>query len=162
MDYSYLNQAAAQFDSTCLQNGMDPTGLANMPCGYGDLTSCSQMSQAAYRYTAAAASMARSYNPVASPVGPGNTSGMTSLHHPNGPSSQCGMMNSRPHHQDIHRSSMFPGSMNLQCKRRETIISQVECGLGDRNYSVREEAHNHKRFNCANYLFMAELTLSLH
>lgn len=116
MDYSYLNQAAAQFDPTCLQNGMDPTAL-NMPCGYGDLTSCSQMSQAAYRYTAAAASMARSYNTVSSPVGPGNASGMNQLHHPNGPSGQCGMMNSRPHHhQDIHRTSMFPASMNLQCK----------------------------------------------
>lgn len=85
MDYSYLNQAAtaaASFDSaSCLQSsaaaavaaaGMDSgigglggIGLANMPCSYGDLTSCSQMSQAAYRYTAAAASMARSYNPVA-------------------------------------------------------------------------------------------------
>ncbi|XP_044254778.1 paired mesoderm homeobox protein 2B-like [Tribolium madens] len=51
MDYSYLNQAG--FDSSCLQGaGMDPTGLGNMPCSYGDLTSCSQMSQAAYRYTA--------------------------------------------------------------------------------------------------------------
>lgn len=122
MDYSYLNQAAAQFDSTCLQNGMDPTGLANMPCAYGDLTSCSQMSQAAYRYTAAAASMARSYNPVGSGVGPGTT-GMTSLHHPNGPSSQCSVMNGRSHHQDIHRSSMFPSSMNLQCKCMPSVSS---------------------------------------
>lgn len=152
MDYSYLNQAAAQFDSTCLQNGMDPTGLTNMPCGYGDLTSCSQMSQAAYRYTAAAASMARSYNPVASPVGPGNTPGMTSLHHPNGPSSQCGMMNGRSHHQDIHRSSMFPGSMNLQCKRTIDFSGRI---IQD------SRRHNHKRFNCSNYLFMPEeLTLS--
>ncbi|CAH1960049.1 unnamed protein product [Acanthoscelides obtectus] len=47
MDYSYLNQAG--FDSSCLQGtGMDPAGL-NMPCSYGDLTSCGQMSQAAYR-----------------------------------------------------------------------------------------------------------------
>lgn len=115
MDYSYLNQAAASFDSSCLQSSMDPTGLANMPCSYGDLTSCSQMSQAAYRYTAAAASMARSYNPVGSGVGPVG-SGMGGLHHPGGPGPQCAVMGGRNHHQDIHRSSMFPSSMNLQCK----------------------------------------------
>lgn len=114
MDYSYLNQAAATFDSSCLQNGMDPTGLANMPCSYGDLTSCSQMSQAAYRYTAAAASMARSYNPVGS-VGPGSVGSMSALHHAGGPGSQCSVMGGRSH-QDVHRASMFPSSMNLNCK----------------------------------------------
>ncbi|XP_055705346.1 paired mesoderm homeobox protein 2B-like [Phlebotomus papatasi] len=113
MDYSYLNQAAASFDSSCLQGGMDPTGLANMPCAYGDLTSCSQMSQAAYRYTAAAASMARSYNPVGTGVGHGGTT-MGALHHTGAPGSQCGVMNGRSHHQDMHRTSMFPTSMNLQ------------------------------------------------
>uniref|UniRef100_A0AAR5P804 Uncharacterized protein n=2 Tax=Dendroctonus ponderosae TaxID=77166 RepID=A0AAR5P804_DENPD len=104
MDYSYLNQAS--FDSSCLQSSMDPTGLTNMPCSYGDLTSCSQMSQAAYRYTAAAASMARSYNPSAgAPMG---------VHHsPAG--SQCAVMGTRPHVQDVHRAAgMFPSSMNLQ------------------------------------------------
>lgn len=106
MDYSYLNQAAT-FDSSCLQGTtMDPTGLGNMPCSYGDLTSCSQMSQAAYRYTAAAASMARTYNPGAS--GP-------MVHHPGGASSQCAVMGARPHVQDVHRATaMFPSSMNLQ------------------------------------------------
>ena len=111
MDYSYLNQAAATFDSSCLQSSMDPTGLGNMPCSYGDLTSCSQMSQAAYRYTAAAASMARSYNPVG--AGPGNVT-MSALHHA-GPASQCSVMGARAH-QDVHRASMFQTSMNLQCK----------------------------------------------
>lgn len=110
MDYSYLNQAAASFDTTCLQ--MDPTGL-NMPCSYGDITSCNQMSQAAYRYTAAAANMARSYNPVVTGVGPGN--GMSALHHPGTPVTQCSVMGAR---QDVHRASMFPSSMNLQCKSR--------------------------------------------
>lgn len=118
MDYSYLNQAAAGFDSSCLQGGMDPTGLGNMPCTYGDLTSCSQMSQAAYRYTAAAASMARSYNPVGTGVGPGNV-GMSALHHAAaaaaGPGSQCSVMGGRTH-QDVHRASMFQTSMNLQCE----------------------------------------------
>lgn len=117
MDYSYLNQAAASFDTNCLQGGMDPTGLANMPCTYGDLTSCSQMSQA-YRYTAAAASMARSYNPVGSGVGPGSAAAaaMSGLHHPGGPGSQCSVMGARSHHQDVHRTSMFSTSMSMQCK----------------------------------------------
>lgn len=105
MDYSYLNQA--NFDSSCLQGTtMDPTGLSNMPCSYGDLTSCSQMSQAAYRYTAAAASMARSYNPAAS--------GPMGVHHPGTASSQCAVMGGRPHVQDVHRATMFPTTMNLQ------------------------------------------------
>lgn len=109
MDYSYLNQAAAAgFDSSCLQSSMDPTGLGNMPCSYGDLTSCSQMSQAAYRYTAAAASMARSYNP-----GAGASMG---VHHPAAAASQCAVMGGRPHVQDVHRASMFSTSMNLQSK----------------------------------------------
>ncbi|XP_050303590.1 paired mesoderm homeobox protein 2B-like [Anthonomus grandis grandis] len=104
MDYSYLNQAS--FESSCLQGaGMDPTGLTNMPCSYGDLTSCSQMSQAAYRYTAAAASMARTYNPTAgAPMG---------VHHSTA-GSQCAVMGGRTHVQDVHRAGMFPASMNLQ------------------------------------------------
>ncbi|KAK6637713.1 hypothetical protein RUM44_008135 [Polyplax serrata] len=106
MDYSYLNQAAAAatFDtSSCsLTAGMDPSSLGNMPCSYGDLTSCSQMSQAAYRYTAAAATMARNYNP-----GGGGMVG----HHPAG-GGQCAVMGGR---QDVHhRPPMFPSSMNLQ------------------------------------------------
>ncbi len=113
MDYSYLNQAAASFDSSCLQSSMDPTGLGNMPCTYGDLTSCSQMSQAAYRYTAAAASMARTYNPVGTGVGPGGSS-MGGLHHPGGPGSPCSVMGPRSHHQDVHRASMFSSSMSMQ------------------------------------------------
>lgn len=115
MDYSYLNQAAG-FDSSCLQGTMDPTGLANMPCTYGDLTSCSQMSQAAYRYTAAAASMARSYNPG---VGGPGSGAMSALHHAGGPGSQCSVMGARTH-QDVHRASMFPATMNLNCKYKST------------------------------------------
>lgn len=121
MDYSYLNQAVASFDSTCLQTTMDPSGL-NMPCSYGDLTSCNQMSQAAYRYTAAAATMARSYNPVAGGV-TGNA-GMSSLHHSAGPvASQCSVMGARTH-QDVHRASMFPSSMNLQCEYQPSYRRQ--------------------------------------
>lgn len=119
MDYSYLNQAAAAgFDSSCLQaSAMDPTGLGNMPCSYGDLTSCSQMSQAAYRYTAAAASMARSYNPATG--GPGSMG----VHHPGASGSQCAVMGARPHVQDVHhRAGMFPSTMNLQSKSRINLI----------------------------------------
>lgn len=115
MDYSYLNQAAAAtFDTACLQSSMDPTSL-NMPCTYGDLTSCNQMSQAAYRYTAAAASMARSYNPVGTCVGNSAQSGMNALHHGAAAATQCSVMGSRSH-QDVHRATMFPTTMNLQCK----------------------------------------------
>lgn len=115
MDYSYLNQAAAAgFDSSCLQGAaMDPTGLGNMPCTYGDITSCSQMSQAAYRYTAAAASMARSYNPA----GGAAAAAAMGVHHPGSAASQCAVMGARPHVQDVHRATaMFPSSMNLQSK----------------------------------------------
>lgn len=129
MDYSYLNQAAATFDTNCLQNGMDPTGLANMPCSYGDLTSCSQMSQA-YRYTAAAASMARTYNPsAASGVGSaGGTTTMGGLHHPVASGAQCSVMGARSHHQDVHRSSVFSTSMSMQSKSIDplSIVKQYQ------------------------------------
>lgn len=97
MDYSYLNQAAASFDSS----GMD-AGLGNMPCSYSDLTSCSQMSQAAYRYTAAAASMARGYTP---------SGGMVPHHPGSGGGAHCAVMGGR---QDVHRAPIFPTTMNLQ------------------------------------------------
>ncbi|KAI4463273.1 helix-turn-helix domain [Holotrichia oblita] len=142
MDYSYLNQAAG-FDSSCLQGaGMDPTGLGNMPCSYGDITSCSQMSQAAYRYTAAAASMARSYNP-------GGSSGTMGVHHPGATATQCAVMGGRPHVQDVHRATMFPSSMNLQIrelceygtvirKLQDSCLPRIFYRL-DRNYGATEE-----------------------
>lgn len=130
MDYSYLNQAG--FDSSCLQTaGMDPTGLGNMPCSYGDLTSCSQMSQAAYRYTAAAASMARSYNPAAAGAG---AMGVAAHHHAAAAAagSQCAVMAARPHHQDVHhRAAMFPSTMNLQSK----YYPYIHC-----TYSIHEKS----------------------
>lgn len=111
MDYSYLNQAAG-FDANCLQGGVDPTGLSNMPCSYSDF-SCNQMQQA-YRYTAAAASMARSYNPVGPGVGPSTAAAMSGLHHTGSAVSQCSVVGPRAHHQDVHRTSMFPTSMSMQ------------------------------------------------
>lgn len=71
------------------------------------------MSQAAYRYTAAAASMARSYNPAA--TGP-------MVHHPGTAGSQCAVMGARPHVQDVHRATMFPSSMNLQSEYKSYIL----------------------------------------
>ncbi|CAH0769553.1 unnamed protein product [Bemisia tabaci] len=95
MDYSYLNQAAAGFDaSSCslAASGMDHTGLGT----YGDLTSCSQMTQ--YRY-----SMARSYNPP-----PGG-------HHLGSSAASPSAVMCARTHQDHHRpTSMFPSTMNLQ------------------------------------------------
>ena len=134
MDYSYLNQAGFDASSCSLTAaaaaGMDPTGLGNMPCSYGDLTSCSQMSQAAYRYTAAAASMARSYNPGAGVTGGAAAAGhMAGVghHHPGAPGSQCAVMGSRPHHQEHvhHRAPMFPSTMNLQSEYADRIVNGV-------------------------------------
>jgi paired mesoderm homeobox protein 2 len=137
MDYSYLNQAGFDASSCSLTAaaaaGMDPTGLGNMPCSYGDLTSCSQMSQAAYRYTAAAASMARSYNPGAGVTGGAPAAGHMGHHHPGAPGSQCAVMGSRPHHQDHvhHRAPMFPSTMNLQSEysQRTILVRTMDSSL---------------------------------
>lgn len=133
MDYSYLNQAAASFDaSSCslAAAGMDPSGLGNMPCSYGDLTSCSQMSQAAYRYTAAAASMARGYNPAAAAAAAAAASAAPThmTHHHGGPpppSAQCAVMGSRTHQEHVHhRAPMFTSTMNLQGKLTQNKSEQ--------------------------------------
>lgn len=161
MDYSYLNQAAATFDTNCLQNGMDPTGLANMPCSYGDLTSCSQMSQA-YRYTAAAASMARGYNPVGTAVGH-STAAMTGLHHATGPGSQCSVMGTRNHHQDVHRTSMFSTSMSMQCefllpfsflfgKKKRKFFFPYFINFGPKKVSVRKKKVEKKNVRESNII----------
>lgn len=112
MDYSYLNQAAADFDATARSlttTGMDTMGIGS--CSYGDLTSCRQMSQA-YGYTAA--SMARSYNHTT------NTGGAPMGHSLGGSMSQCGIMGSRTH-QDHQRPPMF-ASMNLQGEFRSVTF----------------------------------------
>lgn len=83
------------------------------------------MSQAAYRYTAAAASMARTYNPTAG----AGAMGVAAHHHAAAAAaaagSQCAVMAARPHHQDVHhRAAMFPSSMNLQSKSH--LYTQVQ------------------------------------
>ena len=101
MDYAYLNQAAAGFDtSSCsLGGGLGAAGMdsAHAPYSYSDLTSCSQM-PSAYRYSGAGV---RGYN-----TGVGTQ--------------QCGVMG-RP--QDPR--SMFPSSVtpvNLQSKSKGEIL----------------------------------------
>lgn len=121
MDYSYLNQAG--FDTSgCLQGptpGMvDMTSLGGMPCTYGDLSSCSQMSQAAYRYTA---SMAASRSVGYSSGTPGHHTGVSSA----GP---CSGMSVRPHPQDV-RAAMFPASMGLQGMFRLLVKLLIINGL---------------------------------
>ncbi|KAK0079731.1 hypothetical protein PV325_000882 [Microctonus aethiopoides] len=118
MDYSYLNQAAAAaaagFEaSSCALTASD------MQCGYGDLGSCSQMSQAAYRYTAARAA-GYPTNSVAS----GATSGPTlTSHHTSHPhahahhaahATPCSVMAARTQEVHRHAASIFNQSINLQ------------------------------------------------
>ncbi|KAK0164985.1 hypothetical protein PV328_003547 [Microctonus aethiopoides] len=120
MDYSYLNQAAAAaaagFEaSSCALTASD------MQCGYGDLGSCSQMSQAAYRYTAARAA-GYPTNSVAS----GATSGPTlTSHHTSHPhahahhaahATPCSVMAARTQEVHRHAASIFNQSINLQGK----------------------------------------------
>lgn len=118
MDYSYLNQAAAAAAA-----GFEASSCAlasDMQCGYGDLGSCSQMSQAAYRYTAARAAGYPGNG------GTGGGSGPTlSSHHSGHPhthahhgahTTPCSVMAART--QDVHRhaASLFNQSINLQSK----------------------------------------------
>ncbi|XP_066600620.1 paired mesoderm homeobox protein 2A-like [Prorops nasuta] len=119
MDYSYLNQAAAAAAA-----GFDASSCAltagDMQCGYGDLSSCSQMSQAAYRYTAARAA---GYPGNAGAATAGGTASLA--HHGAHPhahahahhathASPCSVMAARS--QDVHRhaASIFPSAINLQ------------------------------------------------
>ncbi|XP_008560226.1 paired mesoderm homeobox protein 2B [Microplitis demolitor] len=117
MDYSYLNQAAAAAAA-----GFEASSCAlatDMQCGYGDLGSCSQMSQAAYRYTAA-----RAAGYPGNSAGGGANSGPTlaghhathphaHAHHP-AHATPCSVMAART--QDVHRhaASIFNQSINLQ------------------------------------------------
>ncbi|EZA52663.1 hypothetical protein DMN91_002062 [Ooceraea biroi] len=120
MDYSYLNQAAAAAAA-----GFEASSCAlaagEMQCSYGDLSSCSQMSQAAYRYTAARAA---GY-PGNAAVAAGATSGGTPLaaHHTTHPhahahhgahSTPCSVMAARSQEVHRHAASIFPSAINLQ------------------------------------------------
>ena len=116
MDYSYLNQAAAAA-AAGFEASSCALAASEMQCaGYGDLSSCSQMSQA-YRYGAAA--VARYPGNTATAAG-ANAGGAQSLasHQANHPhahhAAACSVMAARG--QDVHRhaASIFPSAINLQ------------------------------------------------
>ncbi|XP_011254255.2 paired mesoderm homeobox protein 2A [Camponotus floridanus] len=121
MDYSYLNQAAAAAAA-----GFEASSCAlaagEMQCSYGDLSSCSQMSQAAYRYTAARAA---GYPGNAAAAAAGAAAGGTPLtahhtahshthaHH-GAHSTPCSVMAARSQEVHRHAASIFPSAINLQ------------------------------------------------
>lgn len=128
MDYSYLNQA--NFDgltgTTAAASNMDHAAM-----GYGDLTTCGQMTHAAYRFGPTASMAARSYNTAmghhlsaaaaAAAVASGNGhngTGVTSAAAAAAAAAARG--HHHGHHQDHHpgRPTMFSTAMNLPGKRR--------------------------------------------
>lgn len=118
MDYSYLNQAAAAA-AAGFEASSCALAASEMQCGYGDLSSCSQMSQAAYRYTAARAA---GYPGNAGTTGGTNGPSLGSHHpahshahaHHAAHATPCSVMAART--QDVHRhaASIFPSAINLQ------------------------------------------------
>ncbi|XP_032668148.1 paired mesoderm homeobox protein 2A-like isoform X2 [Odontomachus brunneus] len=125
MDYSYLNQAAAAAAA-----GFEASSCAlaagEMQCSYGDLSSCSQMSQAAYRYTAArAAGYPGNAAAAAAGAAAAAAAGGTPLtaHHTAHPhahahhgahSTPCSVMAARSQEVHRHAASIFPSAINLQ------------------------------------------------
>ncbi|XP_029658966.1 paired mesoderm homeobox protein 2A-like [Formica exsecta] len=119
MDYSYLNQAAAAAAA-----GFEASSCAlaagEMQCSYGDLSSCSQMSQAAYRYTAARAA-GYPGNAAAAGAAAGGTP-LTAHHtahshthaHHGAHSTPCSVMAARSQEVHRHAASIFPSAINLQ------------------------------------------------
>ncbi|XP_012528603.2 paired mesoderm homeobox protein 2A [Monomorium pharaonis] len=120
MDYSYLNQAAAAAAA-----GFEASSCAlaagEMQCSYGDLSSCSQMSQAAYRYTAARAAGYPGNAAAAAGAAAGGTP--LTAHHTTHPhahahhgahSTPCSVMAARSQEVHRHAASIFPSAINLQ------------------------------------------------
>lgn len=122
MDYSYLNQAAVAAAAGFEAASSCALAASEMQCGYGDLTSCSQMSQAAYRYTAARAAGYQNAAPTA--VTAGAVTPLTSHHsaHPHAHShhaahpTPCSVMAARSQEVHRHAASIFPSAINLQGK----------------------------------------------
>ncbi|KYQ51261.1 Paired mesoderm homeobox protein 2B [Trachymyrmex zeteki] len=106
MDYSYLNQAAAAAAA-----GFEASSCAlaagEMQCSYGDLSSCSQMSQAAYRYTAGAAA-------GGTPLTAHHTAHPHAHAHHGAHSTPCSVMAARSQEVHRHAASIFPSAINLQ------------------------------------------------
>ncbi|XP_012279881.1 paired mesoderm homeobox protein 2A [Orussus abietinus] len=117
MDYSYLNQAAAAA-AAGFEASSCALAASEMQCGYADLGSCSQMSQAAYRYTAARAA-AYPGNATAAAAGGAPLGAHHAAHphahaHHGAHATPCSVMAARS--QDVHRhaASIFPSAINLQ------------------------------------------------
>lgn len=118
MDYSYLNQAAAAA-AAGFEASSCALAASEMQCGYGDLSSCSQMSQAAYRYTAARAA---GYPGNAGTTGTGSTTSLGAHHtthshahaHHGAHTTPCSVMAARSQEVHRHAASIFPSAINLQ------------------------------------------------
>ncbi|XP_051169407.1 paired mesoderm homeobox protein 2A-like [Leptopilina boulardi] len=115
MDYSYLNQAAAAA-AAGFEASSCALAASEMQCGYGDLSSCSQMSQAAYRYTAARAG----YPSNSGGAGAGNPLGShhgahshAHAHH-GSHATTCSVMAARSQEVHRHSAAIFPSTINLQ------------------------------------------------
>ncbi|XP_076236399.1 uncharacterized protein LOC143180514 [Calliopsis andreniformis] len=118
MDYSYLNQAAAAA-AAGFEASSCALAASDMQCGYGDLSSCSQMSQAAYRYTAARAA---GYPGNAGATSAGGTTPLGAHHtahshahtHHGAHATPCSVMAARSQEVHRHAASIFPSAINLQ------------------------------------------------
>ena len=118
MDYSYLNQAAAAA-AAGFEASSCALAASEMQCGYGDLSSCSQMSQAAYRYTAARAG----YPSNAGGAGTGGGGAPLGSHHGahshahshhGAHATTCSVMAVRSQEVHRHAAAIFPSTINLQ------------------------------------------------
>lgn len=128
MDYSYLNQAAAAA-AAGFEASSCALAASEMQCGYGDLSSCSQMSQAAYRYTAARAA---GYPGNAGTTGTGNGPSLGSHHsahshahaHHTTHATPCSVMAVRTQEAHRHAASIFPSAINLQGRYSSNTYTQ--------------------------------------
>ncbi|XP_031783548.1 paired mesoderm homeobox protein 2A-like [Nasonia vitripennis] len=140
MDYSYFNQAAAAAAAAGLEPSSCALAANEMPCGpYGELGSCSQISQAAYRYSAAVGAAARaasypgsngnlgSHHAAAAAVAA--AASHSHAHH----ASACSVMSARGQEVVHRQASIFPSAINLQG------------GLGYKAYAGCHEGPSEKR-----------------
>lgn len=133
MDYSYLNQAAAAA-AAGFEASSCALAASEMQCGYGDLSSCSQMSQAAYRYTAARAA---GYPGNAGTTSTGSTTPLGAHHtthshahaHHGAHATPCSVMAARSQEVHRHAASIFPSAINLQSEYPCTLLREEGNGL---------------------------------
>lgn len=133
MDYSYLNQAAAAA-AAGFEASSCALAASEMQCGYGDLSSCSQMSQAAYRYTAARAA---GYPGNAGTTSTGSTTPLGAHHtthshahaHHGAHATPCSVMAARSQEVHRHAASIFPSAINLQSEYPYVLLQEEGNGL---------------------------------